>query len=70
MNIKSLIDRTEKVFLALIALFTVVAMGQEALPLIILQGKETDPVVLIHESGAVLLISAAAWVITRMRRDD
>jgi protein PsiE len=118
-NIKSMIDRTEKVFLALIAVFTVVAMGQEvltlvenrkvalqdlllmfiyaevlgmlgafysrqrnlvALPLviaitalsrlIILQGKETDPVVLIYESGAILLIALAAWVITRLKRDD
>lgn len=119
MSIKLLIDRTEKLFLALIAVFTVVAMGQEvlalvenrrvalqdlllmfiyaevlgmlgafysrqrnlvALPLviamtalsrlIILQGKETDPVVLIYESSAILLIAVAAWVISRMRREE
>jgi protein PsiE len=118
-NFKLLIDRVERLFLALIAMFTVVAMGQEvmvlidnrkvelkdlllmfiyaevlgmlgafysrqrnlvALPLIIaitalsrliiLQGKETDPVVLIYESSAILLIAIAAWVITRMHRED
>lgn len=119
MNIKRLIDAAEKLFLVLIAGFTVIAMGQEILllienkrvalqdlllmfiyaevlgmlgafytrqrnlitlplfiamtalsRLIILQGKDTDPVVLIYESGAILLIAVACWVISRMRVDD
>ena len=116
MNIKHTIDATERLFLVLIAGFTVVAMGQEimllvenrkvalqdlllmfiyaevlgmlgafysrqrnliTLPLfiamtalsrlIILQGKEADPVVLLYESGAILLIALACWIIGRMR---
>ncbi len=116
MNIKHTIDSTERLFLVLIAGFTVVAMGQEimllvenrkvalqdlllmfiyaevlgtlgafysrqrnliTLPLfiamtalsrlIILQGKEADPVVLLYESGAILLIALACWIIGRMR---
>jgi protein PsiE len=35
--------------------------------LIVLQSKETDPVALVYESGAILLIAAACWVISRMR---
>jgi protein PsiE len=114
--IKRAIDSTEKVFLVLIAMFTVVAMGQEimlliesrkvalqdlllmfiyaevlgmlsafyskmrnliTLPLfiamtalsrlIILQGKDTNPMVLLFESGAILLIAVACFVISRMR---
>ncbi len=119
LNIKQVIDTTERVFLVLIAGFTVVAMGQEILSLIdnrkvelkdlllmfiyaevlgmlgafytrqrhlitlpliiamtalsrliILQGKDTNPVVLIYESGAILLIALACWVISRARADD
>ena len=116
MNIKHLIDVAEKVFLVLIAGFTVIGMGQEILllienrhvalqdlllmfiyaevlgmlgafyskqrnlitlplfiaitalsRLIILQGKETDAVVLTYESVAILLIAVACWIISRMR---
>ncbi len=119
MNIKGLIDAAEKVFLVLIAGFTVIAMGQEIwtlienrrvalqdlllmfiyaevlgmlgafyvrqrnliiLPLfiamtalsrlIVLQGKESDPINLLYEAGAILLIAVACWVISRMRPDD
>ena len=119
MNIKHTIDSTERLFLVLIAGFTVIAMVQEImllienrkvalqdlllmfiyaevlgmlgafysrqrhlimLPLfiamtalsrlIILQGKEADPVVLLYESGAILLIALACWVIGRMRTID
>ena len=38
--------------------------------LIVLQSKETDLVVLLYESGAILLIAAACWVISRMRTDE
>lgn len=114
--VKRAIDATEKLFLLLIAAFTVVAMGQEILllvenrkvelkdlllmfiyaevlgmlaafysrqrnlillplfiamtalsRLIILQGKETDAVVLLYESGAILLIALACGIISRMR---
>jgi protein PsiE len=117
-TIKHVIDATERIFLVLIAGFTVVAMGQEiwslvdsrkvelkdlllmfiyaevlgmlgafysrqrhliTLPLviamtalsrlIILQGKDTNPVVLIYESSAILLIALACWVISRNRAD-
>jgi protein PsiE len=119
MSIKQVIDTTERVFLVLIAGFTVVAMGQEIvslidnrkvelkdlllmfiyaevlgmlgafytrqrhliiLPLIIamtalsrliiLQGTDTNPVVLIYESSAILLIALACWVISRARADE
>jgi protein PsiE len=118
-TIKQVIDTTERVFLVLIAGFTVVAMGQEILSLIdnrkvelkdlllmfiyaevlgmlgafytrqrhlitlplviamtalsrliILQGKDTNPVVLIYESSAILLIALACWVISRARADE
>jgi protein PsiE len=114
--VKRAIDAAEKIFLLLIAAFTVVAMGQEIallaergkvelkdlllmfiyaevlgmlaafysrqrhlilLPLfiamtalsrlIILQGKETDAVVLLYEAGAILLIAAACAIISRMQ---
>ena len=114
--IKRVIDGTEKFFLVVIAVFTVIAMGQEmfllyergkvaledlllmfifaevlgmlgafyarqgnliTLPLfiamtalsrlIVLQSKETDLVVLLYESGAILLIALACWVVSRMR---
>lgn len=117
--VKRAIDVTEKLFLLLIAVFTVVAMGQEILllfdnrkvalqdlllmfiyaevlgmlssfysrqrnvillplfiamtalsRLIILQGKEADAVALLYESGAILLIALACWIISRMRSAD
>ena len=117
--IKRVIDGAEKFFLVLIAVFTVIAMGQEILTLfdkgkvaledlllmfifaevlgmlgafyakqtnlitlplfiamtalsrlIVLQSKETDPIVLVYQSGAILLIAAACWVISRMRTGD
>ncbi len=116
MGMKQVIDGTEKFFLVVIAVFTVIAMGQEIfqlyergrvaledlllmfifaevlgmlgafyarqgnlimLPLfiamtalsrlIVLQSKETDLVVLLYESGAILLIALACWVVSRMR---
>jgi protein PsiE len=116
LTVKSIIDSAEKLFLVVIAGFTVVAMGLEivllidnrkvelkdlllmfiyaevlgmlgafysrqrnliTLPLviamtalsrlIILQGKDTNAVVLLYESGAILLIAVACWVISRMR---
>ena len=119
MNVKRAIELTEKGFLMLIAVFTVVAMGQEvmlllenrmvqlkdlllmfiyaevlgmlaafyssrripiAIPLfiavtalsrlIILQGKDTDPTILLYESGAILLICAAAWIATQIRQEE
>ena len=119
MDIKRAIEFTEKVFLVLIALFTVVAMGQEvlllvenrkvelkdlllmfiyaevlgmlaafyasrripiAIPLfiavtalsrlIILQGKDTDPTVLLYESGAILLICVAGWIAARIEQQE
>ncbi len=38
--------------------------------LIILQGKGADPVVLIYESGAILLIGIACWVVTRIKYEE
>ena len=119
MNVKRAIDITEKTFLVVIALFTVVAMLQEValviehrrvelkdlllmfiyaevlgmlsafysshripitIPLfiamtalsrlIILQGKEGDPSILLYESGAILMIAIACWVISKLRQDD
>jgi protein PsiE len=37
--------------------------------LIILQGKEANPVVLLYESGAIVLIAFACWIISTMRSD-
>lgn len=119
MLIKHVIEVTEKGFLVLIAIFTVVAMGQEiwalfvnqrvelkdlllmfiyaevlgmlgafyssqripiTIPLfiaitalsrlIILQGKEANPSILIYESGAILLIALACWVVYQLRERD
>jgi protein PsiE len=43
-------------------------IGMTALSrLIILQGKEGDPSILLFESGAILLISIACWIIYRVR---
>lgn len=115
MGVKQIIDAVEKLFLVIIAFFTVVAMGQEillliknqkvelkdlllmfiyaevlgmlgafyashripiAIPLfiamtalsrlIILQGKDGDPAILIYESGAILLIAGACWIVSRL----
>ena len=109
---RRLIELLEKVFLAVIAVMTVVAMGQEvwrvigerqvelkdlllmfifaevlgmigayytnkripiSLPLfiaitalsrmIVLQGKDLDPSILLYESGSILMIAAACWVV-------
>jgi protein PsiE len=119
MNIKRLIEVSEKIFLVLIACFTVAAMFQEVMRLIdhhqielkdlllmfiyaevlgmlaafyssskipitiplfiamtalsrliILQGKEGDPSILLYESGAILMIAIACWVISRVRQLD
>lgn len=119
MVIKRLIETTEKVFLIVIALFTVGAMLQEIMVLldqrkvelkdlllmfiyaevlgmlgafysshripitiplfiamtalsrlIILQGKDGDPAILLYESGAIFLIACACWVISQLRDRD
>jgi len=119
MTMRRLIDAVEKLFLVLIAAFTVVAMGQEILllienrhvalqdlllmfiyaevlgmlgafysrqrnviilplfiaitalsRLIILQGKDSDPIILLYEAGAILLITVSCWVISRMRPEE
>ena len=119
MNIKRLIEVTEKIFLVVIAGFTIAAMFQEVMRLvdhhqielkdlllmfiyaevlgmlaafyssskipitiplfiamtalsrlIILQGKEGDPSILLYESGAILLIAIACWIISRLRPED
>jgi protein PsiE len=115
MNVKRIIDLTEKAFLVLIALFTCAAMVQEVLALIehrkvelkdlllmfiyaevlgmlgafyashripitiplfiamtalsrliILQGKEGNPSILLFESGAILLIAISCWIVSRI----
>ena len=38
--------------------------------LIILQGKEGDPSILLYESGAILLIAGACWIISRMNMSE
>ncbi len=38
--------------------------------LIILQGKEGDPSILLYESGAILLIAVACWIISRLKFSD
>jgi protein PsiE len=119
MNMKRAVEITEKVFLVLIAAFTVVAMAQEVMllfanrkvelkdlllmfiyaevlgmlgafyssrripitiplfiaitalaRLIILQGKDTDPSILLYESGAILLIAAACWIVSRIPQEE
>jgi protein PsiE len=37
--------------------------------LIILQGKEGDPSILLYEGGAILMIAVACWVVSKMQRD-
>ena len=119
MNVKRIIDLVEKSFLISIAVFTVAAMGQEVMllivnrrvelkdlllmfiyaevlgmlgafysshripitiplfiamtalsRLIILQGKDGDPSILIYESGAILLIAVACWIVNRLQLHD
>jgi protein PsiE len=38
--------------------------------LIILQGKEGDPSILLYESGAIILIAGACWIISRIQFND
>lgn len=38
--------------------------------LIILQGKDGDPSILLYESGAIILIAGACWVISRIQTSD
>jgi protein PsiE len=115
MNVKNIIGLVEKLFLIIIAIFTVAAMGQEissliesrrvelqdlllmfiyaevlgmlaafysshripiTIPLfiamtalsrlIILQGKDGNPSILLYESGAIILIAGACWIISRV----
>ncbi len=37
--------------------------------LIILQGKEANPIVLVYESAAIVLIAIACWIVGRMQND-
>jgi protein PsiE len=119
MNVKNVIGLVEKLFLVIIAIFTIVAMGQEiyslitsrrvelqdlllmfiyaevlgmlaafysshripiTIPLfiamtalsrlIILQGKDGNPSILLYESGAIILIAGACWIISRVNLTD
>ena len=119
MNIKKIIGSVENLFLITIAIFTIIAMGQEiyllisnrrvelkdlllmfiyaevlgmlaafysshripiTIPLfiamtalsrlIILQGKDGNPAILIYESGAIILIAGACWIISRVNKDN
>ena len=38
--------------------------------LIILQGKEGDPSILLYEGGAILLIAIACWIISNLKYSD
>jgi protein PsiE len=38
--------------------------------LIILQGKDGDPSILLYERGAIILIAGACWVISRIHTSD
>ena len=38
--------------------------------LIILQGKAGDPSILLYESGAILLIAIACWIVNRLQFND
>jgi protein PsiE len=118
MNIKNIIGSVEKLFIIIIAIFTIAAMGQEVISLInrgrvelqdlllmfiyaevlgmlaafysshripitiplfiamtalsrliILQGKDGDPAILLYESGAIVLIAGACWIISRVSTD-
>jgi protein PsiE len=118
-QVKRVLEVTEKLFLVLIAAFTVGAMVQEVAALIghrrvelkdlllmfiyaevlgmlgafyasqripitiplfiaitalarliILQGKEADPTILLYESGAILLIALACWIVGHVKQQD
>ncbi len=118
MNVKNIIGFIEKLFLIIIAIFTIAAMGQEistlisnrrvelqdlllmfiyaevlgmlaafysshripiTIPLfiamtalsrlIILQGKDGNPTILLYESGAIIMIAGACWIISRVNID-
>ena len=118
MNIKNIIGLIEKLFLVIIAIFTIFAMGQEifslvdsrhvelkdlllmfiyaevlgmlaafysshripiTIPLfiamtalsrlIILQGKDGNPSILLYESGAIIMIAGACWIISRVNKE-
>ena len=118
MNVKNVIGAIERIFLIIIAIFTIVAMGQEiyslidsrrvelqdlllmfiyaevlgmlaafyashripiTIPLfiamtalsrlIILQGKDGNPSILLYESGAIILIAGACWIISRVNME-
>ena len=115
MNVKNIITLVEKLFLIIIAVFTVAAMVQEIFSLIskgrvelqdlllmfiyaevlgmlaafysshripitiplfiamtalsrliILQGKDGNPAILLYESGAIIMIAGACWIISRV----
>lgn len=117
MNIKNIIGLVEKLFLIIIAIFTIAAMCQEiyliisnrhvelkdlllmfiyaevlgmlaafysshripiTIPLfiamtalsrlIILQGKDGDPSILLYESGAIILIAGACWIVSHANK--
>ncbi len=38
--------------------------------LIILQGKEANPIVLVYESGAIVLIAGACWIVARTNQEE
>jgi protein PsiE len=38
--------------------------------LIILQGKEGDPSILLYESGAIVLIAGACWIVSRIQSSE
>jgi protein PsiE len=38
--------------------------------LIILQGKEGEPTILLYESGAILMIAIACWVVSKLPHRD
>lgn len=118
MNVKHIIGLVENLFLIIIAVFTIAAMGQEistlisnrrvelqdlllmfiyaevlgmlaafysshripiTIPLfiamtalsrlIILQGKDGNPAILLYESGAIIMIAGACWIISRVNID-
>jgi protein PsiE len=118
MNVKNIISLIEKLFLIVIAIFTIAAMFQEIFSLIssrrvelqdlllmfiyaevlgmlaafysshripitiplfiamtalsrliILQGKDGNPSILLFESGAIILIAGACWIISRVNVD-
>ena len=56
----------QKILIAIPLFIAMTALAR----LIILQGKEANPVVLIFESGAILLIAIACWIVSRMRHEE